>query len=265
MVAPNGVAPCRVDLGGDLVSDAKLPFAHGGQVHARPGRLQPHNVLYGGFDVLLRQATGVRYLPARLQIEGGPVEDDVSLLAGSQCIDPRETRSAAVAAEQMGDAAPGRCGLVTVEPLRAEVRIAGCGEQAGTCRDRDLGLLSAAERRPGPGAGSLLLHRPLESLSIDVHRPGERKLRLFIHTEDWTVRKAIIFDENNKPDWVYYFAYKRPYRKIPPGVLMPRGFFAYSKTPKTPKDQKDAWRLKGTLAVDLNRGLTDAVFQMKKE
>jgi len=93
---------------------------------------------------------------------------------------------------------------------------------------------------------------------IDAKREGEARLRLFVNTVDYTVRKAIEY-EVKSPDrvrWVYYFA---GYRKDEgSGLVLPRYFSVYRDTPHdeaTRDDLKMAW---GLPKVTLNTGLEDS-------
>ena len=102
MVAPDVVAALPVDLGGYLVAETELSVAHRGQVHSGPDPLQAHHIFHGGAEILRDQAARVRDLAPRLQIEGGPIEYDVSFLPGSEHLDTGETRAVAVATEPDG-------------------------------------------------------------------------------------------------------------------------------------------------------------------
>jgi hypothetical protein len=93
---------------------------------------------------------------------------------------------------------------------------------------------------------------------LDVRRDGEARLRLFVNTSDYTVRKAIEY-EVDAPDrvrWVYYFG---PYAKDKSlGLVLPRYFSLYHDTPsdKAARDRLNA--VKGEPKVSLNTGLSDA-------
>jgi hypothetical protein len=92
---------------------------------------------------------------------------------------------------------------------------------------------------------------------LDATRDGDARLRLFVNTEDFTVRKAIEY-EAEAPDrvrWVYYFAaYARDSNL---GLVLPRYFSLYRDTPsdKGTRDRLNA--VKGEPKVSLNTGLAD--------
>jgi len=93
---------------------------------------------------------------------------------------------------------------------------------------------------------------------LDARREGESRLRLFVNTDDYTVRKAIEYEAED-PDrvrWVYYFAGYGKDGNL--GLVLPRYFSVYRDTPKddaTRDELKAAW---GEPRVSLNTGLKDS-------
>lgn len=92
---------------------------------------------------------------------------------------------------------------------------------------------------------------------LDAKRDGEARLRLFVNTKDFTVRKAVEY-EADKPDqvrWVYYFAAYAKDKDL--GIVLPRYFSVYRDTPsdKAARDRLNAVR--GEPKVALNSDLAD--------
>jgi hypothetical protein len=92
---------------------------------------------------------------------------------------------------------------------------------------------------------------------LDASREGEAKLRLFVNTSDYTVRKAIEFEPDDKGEvrWVYYFAGYA--RDADVGLVLPRYFSLYSDTPSDEKSRDLLNAAKGTPKVAVNKGLSD--------
>jgi len=92
---------------------------------------------------------------------------------------------------------------------------------------------------------------------LDLRRDGEAPLRLYVNTDDFTVRKAIEF-EAKAPDqvrFVYYFAAYAPDKDL--GIVLPRYFSVYHDTPadKAMRDKLNAVR--GMPKVQLNTKIGD--------
>ena len=96
---------------------------------------------------------------------------------------------------------------------------------------------------------------------LDLKREGEPELRLFIGTDDLTVRKAVEYDlqDPKRVRFVYYFAnyWTDPTLKL----LVPRFFSVYRGTPTDPSERDDLLAAKGEPTVRLNSDLTDAQLQ----
>jgi hypothetical protein len=93
---------------------------------------------------------------------------------------------------------------------------------------------------------------------LDLKREGEPDLRLYVHTGDFTVRKAIEFDPKapGQAKFVYYFS---NYEVDPEAkLLLPRFLSAYHDTPKDKAKRDDLLAAKGRPSVRLNKGLADA-------
>ncbi|HEX5135813.1 MAG TPA: hypothetical protein VFY93_02495 [Planctomycetota bacterium] len=92
---------------------------------------------------------------------------------------------------------------------------------------------------------------------LDLRRAGEAPLRLYVNTEDHTVRKAIEY-EAEAPDrvrFVYYFAAYAPDKEL--GIVLPRYFSVYRDTPldKDARDKLNAVR--GMPKVEINTRIGD--------
>ena len=122
----------------------------------------------------------------------------------------------------------------------------------------------------------LLKDQPYEARSIfgdrskgyyvlRVIRPNEPRLDLFVHEDDYSVRKAIIYTQDPRPapKWIYYFAGFT--KKNTLGILVPGIFLAYTEEPLDEKTKRKAWKLKGEIRVQLNSGLKDDVFTLRAE
>jgi hypothetical protein len=92
---------------------------------------------------------------------------------------------------------------------------------------------------------------------LDATREGEPRLRLYVRTGDFTVRKAIEYDPDKPAQvrWVYYFAGFRKDPKL--DLLLPRYFSLYRDTPSE-GTRDDLNAAKGLPKVTLNSGLKDA-------
>jgi hypothetical protein len=115
------------------------------------------------------------------------------------------------------------------------------------------------ERDQPHQAKGTLRNREKETYHVlELTREGEPRLRLFVDTADFTVRKAIEFDVK-APDrvrFVYYFAnYKTdPELKL----LVPQYLSVYRDTPLSEEDRDKLNVAKGLPKVRLNTGLADA-------
>lgn len=97
---------------------------------------------------------------------------------------------------------------------------------------------------------------------LDATHEGEPRLQLFVHTDDFTVRKAIEYD-TAKPQqvrWVYYFAGYKKDQKL--NLLLPRYFSLYRDTPSE-KTRDELNAANGLPKVDLNTGLVDGDLRPK--
>ena len=95
---------------------------------------------------------------------------------------------------------------------------------------------------------------------LDVKRPGEDPLRLFIHTRNFQVHKVVEYSADGAIDWVYYFG---PFHFDEDLALwMPRYFSAHEKAePVNKQTRKDTGRYRGEVSLKLNSGLkTSDVF-----
>ena len=93
---------------------------------------------------------------------------------------------------------------------------------------------------------------------IDVEREGEARLRLFVHTGDSTVRKAIQFDADDpgNPRWHYYFGpFQRQEREL--GLNLPRYVSMHDGFPDGKEGRARTTKLYGMLKVRLNTELKD--------
>ena len=121
-----------------------------------------------------------------------------------------------------------------------------------------------------------LKDQPLEARSIfgdrskgyyvlRVARPNEPRLDLFVHEDDHSVRKAIIYTQDPRPvpKWIYYLASFNQKNTL--GILVPGIFLVYTEEPFDEKTKRKAWKIKGELRVQLNGGLKDDVFTLKSE
>jgi hypothetical protein len=92
---------------------------------------------------------------------------------------------------------------------------------------------------------------------LDATREGHPRLRLFVHTGDFTVRKAVEYDAE-APDrvrWVYYFT---AYRKSPTANLaLPQYLSVFRDTPSDARSRDELTKAKGLPTVHLNTGLGD--------
>jgi hypothetical protein len=93
---------------------------------------------------------------------------------------------------------------------------------------------------------------------LDATREGEPRLRLYVNTSDFTVRKAVEYDAE-APDgvrWVYYFA---AYRKFPElNLLLPQYLSIYRDTPVDERSRDGLNTARGQPTVSVNMGLKDA-------
>ena len=93
---------------------------------------------------------------------------------------------------------------------------------------------------------------------LDLKRPNTARLRFFIRTSDYTVRKAIQFSEKrpNRIDWYFYFG---PFtRESKLGLLLPQYFSAHIRRPVDAATKKKTCKFRGEIAVDLNPSLEKA-------
>ncbi|MHC4549667.1 MAG: hypothetical protein ACYTEZ_12920 [Planctomycetota bacterium] len=92
---------------------------------------------------------------------------------------------------------------------------------------------------------------------LDMQREGQPKLRLFIHTGTYTVRKVVQFDRQRADErrWFYYFG---PYRKDPAtNLTLPLYFSVYDGLPVDEQSMKARNRVRGEPKITLNAGLAD--------
>ena len=96
---------------------------------------------------------------------------------------------------------------------------------------------------------------------VDVTRPGNARLRFFIHERDFTVRKVVQFDAR-RPDAVKTISYFGAFTKLPAsaGLTVPRAISVYSHVPTDEQTRKKFVRISGRLGVMVNQKLTDDVF-----
>jgi hypothetical protein len=93
---------------------------------------------------------------------------------------------------------------------------------------------------------------------LDMTRADEPRLRLYVHTGDFTVRKAIEFDAEDPGlvRWVYYFANYE--RNAALDLLLPRYFSIYRDTPLDDEGKTKLNAARGEPTVALNPDLVDA-------
>lgn len=93
---------------------------------------------------------------------------------------------------------------------------------------------------------------------LDLKHDGEPELRLYVHTDDFTVRKAVEYDlkDPGRVRFVYYFA---DYGTDPEAkLLLPRFFSVYRGTPLDETERDELLAAKGEPKVRLNTGLEDS-------
>jgi hypothetical protein len=93
---------------------------------------------------------------------------------------------------------------------------------------------------------------------LDLRREGEPDLRLYVQTDDFTVRKAVEYDvkDSGRVRFVYYFA---DYRTDPDArLVLPRFFSVYRGTPSDKTERDELLAAKGEPKVRLNTGLKDS-------
>ncbi len=107
--------------------------------------------------------------------------------------------------------------------------------------------------------GGTLRDREKETYHVlDLKHDGEPDLRLYVHTGDFTVRKAIERDAKapGRVRFVYYFA---NYGMDPEAkLLLPKFFSVYRDTPVDEAKRDDLLAAKGEPKVRLNAGLKDS-------
>lgn len=94
---------------------------------------------------------------------------------------------------------------------------------------------------------------------VDVERDGEARLRLFVHTGDHTVRKAVQFDADDpaKARWHYYFGpFER--REEALGLNLPVFVSMHDGLPEGKEGRERTAKLYGRIDVRLNTDLQDA-------
>jgi hypothetical protein len=99
---------------------------------------------------------------------------------------------------------------------------------------------------------------------VNVERPGEPRLELYVETTDFTVRKAVQYRSKDpkKAEWFYYFGgfAKRPAAL---GMTLPGYFSVHAGLPTDPESREKTSRAHGLVKVSLNAGLTE--FKLKPE
>jgi len=98
---------------------------------------------------------------------------------------------------------------------------------------------------------------------LDVVRPSEPRLRLFVREDDATIRKAILFspEEPDRPDWIYYLG---PYRRDPStGLQVPQFLSLHDEEPLDDASRERGSKVWGTIGLKLNSGLGDDLFRGK--
>lgn len=101
---------------------------------------------------------------------------------------------------------------------------------------------------------------------LDVERPEESRLRLYVRSGDFTVRKAVLFQREDPAvaDWIYYFG---PfYRDTRLDLQLPRFLSAHVEEPVDEPSRDRGGRAWGALQeITLNTALDDAVFRGEGE
>ncbi|MGH7162158.1 MAG: hypothetical protein ACREID_01640 [Planctomycetota bacterium] len=96
---------------------------------------------------------------------------------------------------------------------------------------------------------------------LDVDREDLPRLRLFVRTDDATVRKAIAFrrDDAAAPEWFYYFG--RFLRDERTGLQLPVVLSVHEREPLDPESLRAGERAWGTIQVRVNASLSDGLFR----
>jgi len=121
------------------------------------------------------------------------------------------------------------------------------------------GTVRLAEDMPYNAKGTLADREKETYHVLDLTREGEPRLRLFIRTADFSVRKAVQFrlGDGDEEEWTYYFG---PFWRDPEaGLSLPRFFSVYKGTPTEDpgRSREDLLVVKGEPTVRVNTGLTD--------
>jgi len=97
---------------------------------------------------------------------------------------------------------------------------------------------------------------------LDLERPGEPRMRLFVSTADYTVRKAIQYDRRAPREATDFF-YFGPYPaagKMPAGPRVPYYFSVHSALPTDEASKAATCRARGSIRVEINRRLSVSTF-----
>jgi len=96
---------------------------------------------------------------------------------------------------------------------------------------------------------------------LDLKRPDAARLRFFIRTTDYTVRKAIQFSKErpNRIDWYFYFGPFVKEAKL--GLLLPKYFSAHIRRPVDRATKEKTCKFRGELDVELNPALNDVAMR----
>jgi hypothetical protein len=97
---------------------------------------------------------------------------------------------------------------------------------------------------------------------LRVERKDEAPFLLYVHTEDFTVRKAVLYPKERPepPAWHYYFG---PFTKNEQalGLTLPQYFSVHEGRPKDTKTRDATVKIRGELAIRLNGDLADTDFK----
>jgi hypothetical protein len=96
---------------------------------------------------------------------------------------------------------------------------------------------------------------------IDIRQKERPRLRLYIHTRDLTVRKAVQFHAKNAAQPVYWY-YFGPYEvQKGSGLTLPLYFTVHTAVPRDTRSRKAGSFARGRIQVALNGGIGDPVLR----
>lgn len=95
---------------------------------------------------------------------------------------------------------------------------------------------------------------------IDVERKDRPRMRVYVHSRDFKVCKAVQFDvdEPGRPIYWYYFG---PYFKRPDGLTLPRYFTVHTSVPRDEKTRRATAFARGEIQLKINDGSADTALK----